>query len=251
MLIEELIRLGRPLIAGGLDAAELVGLITDVGDERVRNFYRHVFVVELPMNERSTNPILLPMQVWGNDIDDDFRVDTTRAAGAPISLPSGGNPLHPQGRYGVPVYPCWDAHFQAFRQSVQGVVDFLRGRVERTLGLSLPEETIRAIAEQLHSAVVASPSNPREKWLGIVILAWPHENGCYCYAAHQSRSVVGASAFFPGQFLVPNLDQHLRKSGRHGLPKGPSRAAGQGAARSRERGKRSLRPTALSGRGRF
>jgi hypothetical protein len=35
MLIEELIRLGRPLLDGDLDAQEVLELITDVTDDRV------------------------------------------------------------------------------------------------------------------------------------------------------------------------------------------------------------------------
>jgi hypothetical protein len=203
MLIEELIRLGRPLIEGGLDAIELLGLVTDVGDARVRNFYRHVFVVELPAGGESCRPAVLPLQVWGQPIDDDFRVESARAIGAPISLPSGGNPLNPQGRYGLPVYPCWDAHFQAFRASAQGVIDFLRGRVQRTLGLSLSDEAIQDIAGQLHDQIRAIGFNPREKWLGIIILAQPTEGGVYGYVANLSLSTVGASVLHPGRFIAP------------------------------------------------
>ncbi len=203
MLIEELIRLGRPLIEGGLDAIELLSLVTDIGDARVRNFYRHVFVVELPAGGESCRPAVLPLQVWGQLIDDDFHAESARAIGAPISLPSGGNPLNPQGRYGLPVYPCWDAHFQAFRASAQGVIDFLRGRVQRTLGLSLSDEAIEDIAGQLHDQVRAIRLNPREKWLGIIILAQPAEGGFYRYVADASLSTTGASALQPGRFIAP------------------------------------------------
>src|SRR3712207_3797011 len=48
MLIEDLIRLGRPVLESGLESREILKLITDVADDRVKNFYRHVLVVELP-----------------------------------------------------------------------------------------------------------------------------------------------------------------------------------------------------------
>lgn len=211
MLIEELFRLGRPLVKDGLDADELLRLITDVGDERVRNFYRHVFVVELPPEGSDAEPAVLPMQVWGSELDDDFRVDTERAVGAPILLPSGGNPLHPQGRYGIPVYPCWDAHFQAFRQSTDSTLGFLRGRIERTLRLSLREAQVQAVAEQLHRAVKAIPVNPREKWLGVLILARPGEEGIYRYTPRRILSAVGESALAPSRFLVPDLERILER----------------------------------------
>ena len=210
MLIEELIRIGRPLIEGGFDAAELLPLITDVGDTRARNFYRHVFVLELPPYNSGTEPSALPMQVWGSELDDDFQVDTNRAVGAPILLPSGGNSLNPQGRYGIPVYPCWDAHFQSFRQSVEKALDFLRGRVNRTLGVSLPEDLLEAAAKQFQRAVTAAAAGPREKWLGVLILARPEEGGVYRYAPRQTRSAIGASALTAHRFVVPDLDKILQ-----------------------------------------
>lgn len=211
MLIEELIRLGRPLVEGGLDATELLSLVTDIGDDRVRNFYRHVFVVELPGTAESCGPAVLPIQVWGTPTDDDFRVDAARAIGAPISLPSGGNPLNPQGRYGLPVYPCWDAHFQSFRESAQGVLEFLRGRVQRTLGLSLSVEWIGDIASQLHDEVRGIGVKPREKWLGIIILARPAEGGAYRYVGDERLSAVGASVLHPGRFIAPAPEKVLEQ----------------------------------------
>src|SRR5947209_4778204 len=111
MLIEELIRLGRPVLEGGLDPREMLRLITDAADERVKNFYRHVFVVELPPPGSDGEPAVLPEQNWqveqqvAGKKKPEIDVDVERALGAPFSLPSGGNPLQPQGRYGLPVYP--------------------------------------------------------------------------------------------------------------------------------------------------
>jgi hypothetical protein len=211
MLIEELIRLGRPLAEGGLEADELLRLVTDVGDERARNFYRHVFVVELPRGGVEAQPAVLPMQVWGVDLDGDFRVDAARATGAPIILPSGGNPLYPQGRYGVPVYPCWDAHFQEFRQSADDVLAFLRPRVSRTLGAPPPEGVLQAAAERLHRAVADTPAGPRDKWLGVIVLAQPGGEGVYRYASRRGFSALGESSHSPGQFLVADRGRLLER----------------------------------------
>jgi hypothetical protein len=54
MLIEELIRLGRPLLGGDMPAEEVLRLITDVADARIKTFYRNVFIVVLP---ESGNPL--------------------------------------------------------------------------------------------------------------------------------------------------------------------------------------------------
>jgi hypothetical protein len=213
MLIEELIRLGRPLVEGGLRPEELVRLITDVASPNARNFYRHVFVVELPA-EDSGVPVVLPMQVWGNELDGDFQVDVERAVGAPILLPGGGNPLNPQGRYGIPVYPCWDAHFQAFRESAEAALEFLRGRVERTLNFAPDDRLLQAIAEQLHHAIAAVPAGPRERWLGVLVLARPLQGGIYNHAARTAagnRRALGESRFQLGRIIVSDLARILEQ----------------------------------------
>src|ERR1700675_4897040 len=123
MLIEELIRLGRPVLESNLEPREVLKLITDVADDRVKNFYRHVIVVELPPEETDGEPVVLPIQNWQiaqqviGQKKPEIDVDVERALGIPISLPAGGNPLNPQGRYGLPVYPVYDPHFQAFHES--------------------------------------------------------------------------------------------------------------------------------------
>ena len=76
---------------------------------------------------------------------EDFEVDQERAVGAPFVLPSGGNPLNPQGRY-LPVYPCYDRHIQEFRDSAEGVKQFLTGRLERTIAFSLSDGMVEAVA---------------------------------------------------------------------------------------------------------
>ena len=103
MLIEDLIRLGRPLLDSEDFAPEdVLRLITGVEDIRVKNFYQHVFVVEVPADE-SQSPRVVPMQSFGDLIrekgKEDFRVAVAQAVGAPFVLPSGGDSIQPQGRY--------------------------------------------------------------------------------------------------------------------------------------------------------
>ena len=53
MLIEDLIRLGRPLLGSGdFKAEDVLRFITGVEDVRLKNFYRHVFVVDVPTDEK-------------------------------------------------------------------------------------------------------------------------------------------------------------------------------------------------------
>jgi hypothetical protein len=171
MLIEELIRLGQPLLEGDGDPQQVLRLITGVEDERVKNFYRHVFVVEIP-TEGKGQPRALPMQQFGDvDADGDFQVDQQRAVGAPFVLPSGGNPLNPQGRYGLPVYPCYDPHLQAFRNSADGVLSFLGGRLERTSSFSISVEMVKQLAQVIHEGIAKTNFGNEKKILGVLILA--------------------------------------------------------------------------------
>jgi hypothetical protein len=202
MLIEELIRLGRPLLEGDADPQEVLRLITGVEDERVKNFYRHVFVVELPPAGQG-DPRALAMQEFGDvDADGDFHVDQQRAVGAPFVLPSGGNPLSPQGRYGLPVYPCYDPHLQAFRESTDGVLAFLNGRLGRTTGFAVSEEEAAQVARVLHEVMAQSDFRAAKKVLGVLILARWGPDSFYTIADGERADRIGKMK--NGRPIVPN-----------------------------------------------
>jgi hypothetical protein len=209
MLIEELIRLGRPVLESGLDARDILRLITDAADDRVKNFYRHVIVVELPPEGAVGEPVVLDVQNWqieqqvAGKKKPEIDVDEERTVGVPVSLPAGGNPLHPQGRYGLPVYPVYDPHFQAFRESAKGVREFLDGRLERTPGFSLDDGLLDQIAACLHTVVAERCAGP-EKRLGVLVLARCEPGGFFTYGDRNSRTNVGQSLLSPGRYLEPD-----------------------------------------------
>lgn len=206
MLIEELIRLGRPVLDSGLDARQLLRLITDAADERVKNFYRHVIVVELPPTGSDGDPAVLPVQNWQVEQQvagkkPEIDVDVERTVGVPFVIPSA-NPIYAQGRY-IPVYPVWEKHFFQFRESVDGVFDFLTKRLRRTPRFSIEEASLKLIAEKLHKAFAAQ-DEPKENWLGVVILARCEPEGFFTYQYSASRARIGHSQLFPGRFIRPD-----------------------------------------------
>jgi hypothetical protein len=206
VLIEDLIRLGRPLLDGDMKAEELLRLITDVSDDRVKNFYRNVFVVVLP--GKGDEPMALGRQVFGSadpDKNDDFTVDGHKALGVPITLPSGGNPLNPQGRYGLPVYPLYDPHIRAFRESVQGVDKFLEGRLARTENCVLDTATRQKIAQALHASVLATVLDPKKN-LGVLVLAQCDGSGFFRLDSNLPVNRIGE---WTGRAIVPNYDRIL------------------------------------------
>ena len=102
-----------------------------------------------------------------NGKEDSESVDK-QAVGAPIVIPSGGNPLQPQGRY-LPIYPCYDPHIQAFRESAEGVKQFLTGRLERTVGFPLSGTwSMRSPRSARGKAI---DFGDEKKVLGVLILA--------------------------------------------------------------------------------
>lgn len=209
MLIEELIRLGRPVLESGLDPREVLRLITDAADDRVKNFYRHVIVVELPAGGSDAEPAVIPVQNWqveqavAGKKKPDIDVDVERALGAPFSLPAGGNPLQPQGRYGLPVYPIYDPHFEAFSESADRAYQFLTGRIERTPGFPLADVVLEQVAKRVHT-LVTSVYDGSDKWLGVLVLARCEPHGFYRYGDRDTRTHVGRSPLAAGRYIEPD-----------------------------------------------
>ena len=210
MLIEDLIRLGRPLLASSdFKAEDVLRLITGVEDERVKNFYRHVFVVEVPTDENQV-PRVLPIQSFGDPIHkngkEDFKVDQERAVGVPFVLPSGGNPLNPQGRY-LPIYPCYDRHIKDFCDSAEGVKKFLAGRLERTIAFILSDPMVEMIAAVFHEALKSQSFGDEKKVLGTLILARCEPGGYFTIQSGKVPQRIGET--IDGLSIVPNFAKIL------------------------------------------
>jgi hypothetical protein len=193
MLIEDLIRLGRALLdSGELKPHEILKLISGVEDDRVKNFYRNVVVVDIPADD-SQSPSVLTHQQFGeieqSDGKEDFKVDDEKAVGIPFVLPSGGNPIHPQGRY-LAAYPIYDAHFrgddktEGFVDSAAAVKKFLSGRLERTIGLALSESMLDRVASAVHRSLAESKLVELKNFLGVLVLARCGPDSFY----HKERS---------------------------------------------------------------
>jgi len=230
MIIEDLIRLGKPLLEGGMDARDILELISDVNNEKVKNFFRHVFIVEIPPEGSNDDPTVLPMQVWGQEevaagqrTKVDFKPDVKRAIGTPFVLPTGGMPLNPQGSYGIPVYPCYDRHLGAeenldegkksysFRKSPEHVYQFLYGRLKRTYNVNPEALPLMKIAQLIHTQVSSLPVEKGSKLLGIIILAQTHgDSSPYSYSKYPSPYDIGQSNQHYGQYIVPHFDKILK-----------------------------------------
>lgn len=211
MIVEDLIRMGLPLLEGDMDAKEILKLVSNVQDEKVKNFYRHVIIVEISDNMEPT----AFYQVWGQEIIEgkklDFVPNIERAVGAPFVLPQGGNPIHPQGIYGVAAYPCYDRHMHAFSESPEEVASFLHGRLERTPAVDLSEDLIKEAAISVHQTVLEMvQTNEKTKMLGVLILSdMRGADAAYKYKEQASENHIGHSQLFQNRYIQPDYSRVL------------------------------------------
>ena len=215
MLIENLIRLGKPMIQGEMTPREVLLDICDVKDQKVKNFFQRIFVIEILRKEGEKVRIeVLPGQQWGEVGEgNDFRPDVQRAVGAPFVLPVGGNPLHPQGFYGIPVYPCWTKHLKSFQKDSKKIAAFLKGRIAKTQDIELDDAVISKIASKIY--LLLSHLELEAKSLGLLILADLDEDNERYYLLKESLVTsdiceIGSSRVNPGKVIAANLDKILK-----------------------------------------
>jgi len=155
LLIETLVRLGRPFIDGALAPADLINQLTNVQD-LARDFYQQVFLVEIDESTSRCHAF----QEWGSlERGEERRSDhfwpDSHAVAAPISVAVGGNPLVAQGRYALPAYPVYKKEQIATKK---GLKTFLIGRLAKTFGgerlVPRLAEIVEALSEELSKPIV-------------------------------------------------------------------------------------------------
>ncbi|MDI6871024.1 MAG: hypothetical protein QME79_06645 [Bacillota bacterium] len=228
MLIESLIRLGKPLIEGDLPPREVLLQISDVAEEGARDFFARVFVVEIKRGGEAQlggggfQAKVLPVQTWGSFEDllgkgkrQRFVVEVDKAVGAPFALTKGGNPRQPQGRYGVPAYPVYEGDVKAFigERGAAELSAFLSGRIDRTVGFSLREDELARVISELQPAMRSALAGATGRTVALILLA-DVSSGLYSWGepgvkGNHRMADVGASALEPGKRVVARLDRVL------------------------------------------
>ncbi len=218
MIIESLIRLGRPMVEGGLPPAAILRQVSDVAEVGAKSFMARVFVVEVDRQGDKSNIAVLPVQQWGDYHDQSskgkkqvFQQDVGRAVGAPFIIPRG-NPLKPQGRYGVPSYLVYDKQFHSFFEDAGELEKFISGRLKKSVGIDLSSQEVEQIALQLHQAVNNMDKGSGEKMLGLIVLTLPGENEPYQLreeipVGNDYLADLGPSVLHQGKHLVADLNR--------------------------------------------
>ena len=215
MLVESLIRLGRPFVEGGAEPLELLRQVSDVLDVRARNFFQRVFVVEIAERNGNLQVAVHPWASWGHmeseGRTEKFQPDEDRVIGIPFVLPRG-NPTAPQGRYPAPIYIVYERDFLAFRGAPKEVKRFLTGRIPRTVGVSWSDDVVEKISSALAEEFARYESRDNENCLAVIVvadLADPHSP--FVYDGERGVVTLCESRLNPGRTICVEVNRLLER----------------------------------------
>ncbi len=129
MLAESIIRVGEPIRDSRLSNKERLILLTDCDNQMFKNFFQHVFFIELDGD--SVEYHFLKVGV-GNG-DNSFQVDKYRNYAYPIIATKGGSPTLPQGNYPIPCYIVYNSDIKKMKDAEYIAEKFVLPRLERTI----------------------------------------------------------------------------------------------------------------------
>jgi hypothetical protein len=178
-------------------------MISDSTDEKVKNYWQHVIIVEVNQNEGRVE--IHPVGSWGSPHTPEGSkkqtfVPDNRAARTPVFYPSGGNPLHPQGFYGLPIYLVWEKHWLAFANSADGVRSFLKPRLAKTGGVEFSEELQEHCCQKVHETVQGHETETKP--LAVLILAPVEEGAPFTLSSTKDETTwISKSALDSGLWL--------------------------------------------------
>lgn len=164
MLLSDIVKIGKPLVGSSVPIMERIQLLTDFGKDEVKNFYGNVFIVEI-----SESQAMLHYKQFQDEYNGP--VDLGAACGIPITLPSGGNPLHAQGIYPIPSYPLYDRHMNEFGDEAK-TIKLVKDRLVRTIPYMEQEDKIEELTNLVSEVLLndAVKYVTEEKQLGILVL---------------------------------------------------------------------------------
>lgn len=214
MIAEQLIRSGQAFMQGTESPATLLNMVSDSTDEKVKNYWQHVIVVEIDQNEGRVE--VHPVRSWGSWHTPEgvkkqtFVPDRRLASLVPVFYPSGGNPLHPQGYYGLPIYLIWEKHWLAFANNAGGVRSFLKPRLAKTAGIELSEELQELCCREVHEIVQGHETETKP--LAVLILALTEEGDPFTLSPTRDEATwIVKSSLDPERWLCADTDVILER----------------------------------------
>lgn len=229
MLIESLVRLGRPFLSVSQPPASVLRLVSDIADDQAGRFYQQVLVVEVDPGLAGSEQwiVVHPSAEWGNIIEEKsprgktvkrFVPDIKRTCAAPIVLPSGGRPTARQGYYPVPAYYVYvgskddsEGSLRAMYHNPSQVLSFLRTRVPFTIRSSkdLPLDLIGAKLSEM----LPDPSNK----IPCLILIVDYSSGVFTHGITKDMPEdaalvdIGPSRIYENEHIFADLNVVLER----------------------------------------
>lgn len=207
MLAEAIVRIGRPLAQSSMTVSERIRWLTDVGMDTCKNFFQHVWVLELGMNEEDDKLHFMEIgQMKGEGKKADFQVDSKRATTFPFHFPNGGNPLNAQGVYPLPCYLMWDRHIKTMSNPNDYANDVLMPRLLKTVPYSSEnQEVLSSLASRVANRLSREYAKwqKEEKQLGILMVFDPKLD-VYRYETFTSELKIQESGIHNGKWMALN-----------------------------------------------
>lgn len=129
MLAESIIRVGEPIRDSKISNKERLKLLTDCDNVMFKNFFQHVFLIEIDGDNAEYHFLKVGIEVG----DKDFQIDKTRNFAYPIIATKGGSPTLPQGNYPIPCYLIYNTHIKKMNDTKHIAEKFILPRLERTV----------------------------------------------------------------------------------------------------------------------
>lgn len=139
MLAESIVEIGRPIVSSDrLPNEQRIRLLTDVDEENCKNFYQHIFVIEID-GEHSAFHFL---SMTGTE-----RAGLRENSAFPVFYPNGGNPIVAQGIYPLPCYLVYEKHIKKMNQPDEFASKTILPRLKKTVPYkNTDEEELSRIA---------------------------------------------------------------------------------------------------------
>ncbi len=208
MLAESIIRIGRPIKNSDMPCREKIRLLTDVSSENCKNFFRHVFLIEIAGKETGFQLIEMGNKTVGEK-KETFKVDERRNVAFPVLFPNGGNPLHAQGIYPLPCYLMYDPHIKALKDKEAFKKEFLLSRLGKTLFYRDKTAKERAALADRIAELLASREAElvrEEKQLGVMMI---FDQDLPMFHKRKERTDNAHSLWIAESPLTPGAHLHL------------------------------------------
>ena len=230
MISEQLIRSGQAFIEGNSSSRDLLFVLSDSGSETTKNYWQHVLIVEV--SNKQKNYRVHSFQRWGSQYSKKVGQKTKKdfspeekVIHVPFFMPTGGNPTVPQGFYGLPVYPVWNANWESFIKSPANVQEFLSARFKRTTSMIVSEEILPNISEEIHKNFKTFETD-QKKPSAVIIIALEDGDSFLWSDTDTNLPFISASSIKKEMSIYADptaiLDQVWRAKLREGEEKGTS-----------------------------